>query len=93
MGTHLNISCLPTSELGYTLESSLYKPKDLEQFPVVSAVLRLATAYEAVALRTEILRKLKACWPASLAHWETRERSAIDEAGVYSPRPTIVHPM
>ena len=64
-----------------------------EDFAVTSALLKLATAYEIESLRTEIIRRLSQSWPAKLDQWEIREKSAVNEEGVYAPCPKLPHPM
>lgn len=90
MGTatfqHLRSSSLTCAE-------SLLEQADLAQFSTASIILRLATTYEAPALRAEVLRELQVFWPTTLHRWEARERNASDAAGTYSPGAGIVHPM
>lgn len=64
-----------------------------QDFPVTHALLKLATAYEVDNLREEIIHRLGQSWPATLSQWEVREKSAVNEEGVYAPRPKLPHPM
>lgn len=64
-----------------------------EDFQATSALLRLATIYEMHNLRAEVIQKLTQTWPASLPQWEIREKNAVNEEGLYTPRPTLPHPM
>lgn len=64
-----------------------------QDFCVTSALLKLATAYEVDNLRAEIIQRFTQCWPKSLSQWEIREKSAVNEDGVYAPRPKLPHPM
>ncbi|KAG5638637.1 hypothetical protein H0H81_011356 [Sphagnurus paluster] len=63
-----------------------------EDFPVVAAILRLATAYEVKHLRTDILRGLSFDWPTSLAQWEIRE-SRAHVTSLHEPRKSLPHPI
>ena len=71
----------------------LIKPKDLKSFSVVSAILKLATVYEAATIRNEIMLSLQHSWPTTLPQWELREKNATDMDGVYAPRSFMAHPM
>ena len=64
-----------------------------QDFVVTSALLKLATIYEADNLRAEIIKQLGQSWPTSLPQWELREKSAVNKDGVYAPRPKLPHPM
>lgn len=59
----------------------------------MSAILRLATKYEAHKIREDVLRGMNHAWPKTLAEWETREASAIRSNGLYEPRLTYPHPI
>ena len=65
----------------------------VEDFPAISAILRLATKYGVDPLRTSILQKLEEYWPVTLGRWDQRERKATDSAGLYRPRSFYPHPM
>ncbi|THH30930.1 hypothetical protein EUX98_g3251 [Antrodiella citrinella] len=64
-----------------------------QDFPVTHALLKLATAYEVDNLREEIIHRLGQSWPTTLGQWEVREKSAVNEEGVYAPRPKLPHPI
>lgn len=64
-----------------------------KDFSVTSALLKLATVYKIENLRDELLRRLGQSWPTTLAQWEIREKSVVNEEGVYAPRPKLPHPM
>lgn len=66
---------------------------DINDFGVVSAILRLATTFDVKHLRQDILRGLYFTWPKTLGQWEIREAKSINAAGVYEPRKYIPHPM
>ncbi|KAI0633407.1 hypothetical protein C8Q77DRAFT_1157616 [Trametes polyzona] len=62
-------------------------------FPVASAILRLATKYEVMGLRETAVRNLSLSWPATLELWELREKAVTTAEGMYSPRPVLAHPI
>lgn len=74
------------------LDSSTLK-YDLNDFDVVSAILRLATTFEVKHLRLDILRGLSVAWPKTLSQWEIRETKSTNSMGAYDPRKTLPHPM
>ncbi|KAI0356159.1 hypothetical protein OH77DRAFT_1503667 [Trametes cingulata] len=65
----------------------------LGSFPIVSAILRLATKYEVSGLRANTIRTLSLSWPTTLAMWEVREKAATNSEGMYAPRPNLAHPL
>ncbi|KAI0686373.1 hypothetical protein BC835DRAFT_1380071 [Cytidiella melzeri] len=71
----------------------LIKQTDVTPFPIASALLRLATIYEAATVRSEIIGLFQATWTMSLPQWEIREKNATDTDGVYSPRDSMAHPI
>ncbi|KAH9949635.1 hypothetical protein B0H21DRAFT_727749 [Amylocystis lapponica] len=62
-------------------------------FQAVAALLRMSTTYCVEGLRREVIRVLAVSWPATLLQWELREKKATNSDGVYSPRPTLPHPI
>ncbi|KAG5643446.1 hypothetical protein DXG03_000919 [Asterophora parasitica] len=64
---------------------------DINDFGVVSAILRLATTYEVKHLRADILRGLSYAWPRNLAHWELREARLLSTTGVYEPHDDLLN--
>jgi len=67
-----------------------YDPSD---FDVVSALLRLATKFQAQKIRDDVLRGLSTTWPCTLAQWEIREAAATNTSGLYKPRLSYPHPI
>ncbi|CAL1714451.1 unnamed protein product [Somion occarium] len=53
---------------------SYFRPGMKAKFPVVAAVLRLSTKYEAPALRQRAIDLLATAYPSTLAAWDTRSR-------------------
>ncbi|KAJ3505000.1 hypothetical protein NMY22_g17732 [Coprinellus aureogranulatus] len=64
----------------------------IEDWAIVSAILRLGTKYGVAHLRTELLRKLSPTWPRNLLAWDMRESNATN-AGLYKPRAVYPHPI
>ncbi|KAF5326275.1 hypothetical protein D9611_000481 [Ephemerocybe angulata] len=84
------------SDLGCFL-ASLYDgvtclSSSIEDWAVVSAILRLSTKYGVEHVRTEMLRKLTSTWPRNLLAWDMRESNATN-AGLYKPRAIYPHPI
>jgi hypothetical protein len=67
-----------------------YDPSD---FDPVSAILRLATKYQAQKIREDVLRGMTPSWPKSLTQWEIREAAATNSNGLYKPRLSYPHPI
>ena len=67
-----------------------YGPSD---FDLVSALLRLATKFQAQKIRDDVLRGLSHSWPSTLAQWEIREAAATSPNGLYKPRLSYPHPI
>ncbi|KAJ3537834.1 hypothetical protein NM688_g6614 [Phlebia brevispora] len=82
-------------EMFYLLKTlyGLSKYDDIADFPVASALLKLSTKYQVLALRTDVLHRLTLAWPRSLTQWELREKSVTGTDGVYAPRPFLPHPI
>ena len=62
-------------------------------FGIIASLLRVLTTYKIHRIRHDILRVLSNSWPTSLSHWESRECSVTSPDGVYSPRPSLPHPV
>ncbi|TFK24347.1 hypothetical protein FA15DRAFT_619505 [Coprinopsis marcescibilis] len=62
-------------------------------FPKLSAVLRLSTKYLVPSLHALCLARLQLDWPSTLAGWDARELAAVDDKGRYMPRETCCHPL
>ncbi|KIJ18848.1 hypothetical protein PAXINDRAFT_70392 [Paxillus involutus ATCC 200175] len=62
-------------------------------FATVASLLRVLTTYKVRRIRHDILDVLTASWPTTLAQWESRECSVTSPNGVYSPRPSLPHPI
>jgi hypothetical protein len=80
--------------LAYTLTfTSSFLTYDEPGFATVASLLRVLTTYKVRRIRHDILDVLTASWPTTLAQWESRECSVTSPNGVYSPRPSLPHPM
>ncbi|KAF8552514.1 hypothetical protein OG21DRAFT_1415990 [Imleria badia] len=66
---------------------------DEQGFPIVASLLRVLTTYKVHRIRHDILRVLSASWPTTLSQWEAREHAVTTPDGVYSPRPSLPHPV
>lgn len=66
---------------------------DVNDFHIVSSLLRLSTKYQIEHVRRDILRGMAVAWPKTLAGWEFREADATDIQGNYRPRLVYPHPM
>ncbi|KAJ7218100.1 hypothetical protein GGX14DRAFT_517591 [Mycena pura] len=67
---------------------------DPQNFPMVSALLRLATKYQVNRLRGSLLRQMQRVqWPVRLAQWELREAEATNLNGHYDARLHYPHPI
>ncbi|KAF9227465.1 DNA topoisomerase IV, alpha subunit [Gyrodon lividus] len=83
---HTSLACALTS-------SSSFLTYDEQGFATVASLLRVLTTYKVHYIRHDILRVLSASWPTTLAQWESRECSVTSPDGVYSPHPSLPHPM
>ncbi len=72
---------------------SLSHDNNVEDFAVISAVLRLATKYGVETLRETAFRTMSISWPSTLQLWEVREKAVATIDGVYVPRPGLPHPL
>lgn len=70
-----------------------FKKPFVEDFPAISAVLRLATKYFIDPLRERCLHRLELDWPATLLGWQAREAEATEADGRYNPRMSCPHPI
>ncbi|KAF9244858.1 hypothetical protein BU15DRAFT_41596 [Melanogaster broomeanus] len=62
-------------------------------FTAVANLLRVLTTYKVQRVLRDILRVLSTFWPTTLAQWDSRECSVTSPDGVYSPRPSLPHPI
>lgn len=83
---------LPSPPRTLTFISS-FLTYDEPGFPVVASLLRVLTIYKVLRIRHDILRVLSFSWPTTLSQWESREHSVTTPDGVYSPRPSLPHPV
>ena len=69
-----------------------FKTPYANDFPALGAVLRLSTKYVVEHLRQHCLARLDHDWPATLAGWDEREASAMEQ-GTYARRLVWAHPI
>ncbi|KAG8213809.1 hypothetical protein J3R82DRAFT_10522 [Butyriboletus roseoflavus] len=62
-------------------------------FAIVASLLRVLTTYKVHRIRHDILRVLSTSWPTSLTQWDSRECSLTTPDGIYSPCPSLPHPV
>ncbi|KIY69515.1 hypothetical protein CYLTODRAFT_224673 [Cylindrobasidium torrendii FP15055 ss-10] len=62
-------------------------------FDLVAGILRLATRYQVLHIRQDLLGGLAADWPDNLQDWDARESRAMDNNSVYRPRDVFPHPI
>lgn len=86
--------CLkPLTDFCILLHYRYFENHQANDFPAISAVLRLSTKYLVEHLRQRCLKRLDHDWPSSLAGWDRRELEATDEHGRYVPRDLCPHPI
>ena len=85
-----NLTYFPARTLTF---SSSFLTYDEPGFAVVASLLRVLTTYGVHRIRHDILRVLSTSWPTNLALWESRECSVTSPDGIYSPRPSLPHPV
>lgn len=79
----------------YVLLKYLYGLSDhteLDDFRVLSILLKLSTAYGIQTLRLKALKQLSLSWPMTLTQWEAREKLVTNDGGIYAPRTGLPHP-
>ncbi|KAG9316486.1 hypothetical protein JVU11DRAFT_2524 [Chiua virens] len=77
----------------YLLQAFSFLTYDEAGFPIVASLLRVLTAYKIHRIRHDILRVLSNSWPTNLSQWQAREYTVTSPDGVYSPRPSLPHPV
>lgn len=86
LSLHTSLACTLTSP-------SSFLTYDGPGFAIVASLLRVLTAYKVHRTRQDILRVLSTSWPTNLSQWESRECSVTTPDGIYSPYPSLPHPV
>lgn len=89
----MSVTSLHASPACTLTSPSSFLTYDGPGFAIVSSLLRVLATYKVHRIRSDILRVLSTSWPTKLPQWESRECSVTTSDGIYSPRPSLPHPV